>query len=93
MYNAKKLLVSSLWIIVGTGGAGLLVHLHVNQENTPGKYFDGKMGSSGGTILVGASCNLIFGFIDNAGLFFGCDLLDEIFEKLPNGDDCNVCAG
>lgn len=37
--------------------------------------------------------NLIFGFIDNAGLFFGCSYLDEIFEKLPGASDTNVCAG
>lgn len=37
--------------------------------------------------------NLIFGFIDNAGLFFGCSYLDEIFAKLPGASDSNVCAG
>ncbi len=37
--------------------------------------------------------NIIFGFIDNAGLFFGGVYLDEIFAKLPGGLDANVTAG
>lgn len=37
--------------------------------------------------------NIVFGFIDNAGLFFGGCYLDEIFEKLPGGYDANVTAG
>jgi hypothetical protein len=45
------------------------------------------------TIVVGMGSNVIFGFIDNAGLFFGGCYLDEIFEKLPGGKDGNICAG
>jgi len=37
--------------------------------------------------------NIVFGFIDNAGLFFGGCYLDEVFEKLPGGNDTNICAG
>ena len=37
--------------------------------------------------------NVVFGFIDNAGLFFGGVYLEELFEKLPGGDDANVLAG
>jgi Na+-translocating ferredoxin:NAD+ oxidoreductase RnfD subunit len=37
--------------------------------------------------------NVIFGFIDNAGLFFGGVYLEEIFALLPGGDDANVTAG
>lgn len=36
---------------------------------------------------------IVFGFIDNAGLFFGGVYLDELFEKLPGGLDANVTAG
>lgn len=38
--------------------------------------------------------NVIFGFIDNAGLFFGSNYLEEVFSKLPGGaTDANVTAG
>lgn len=37
--------------------------------------------------------NVVFGFIDNAGLFFGGCYLDEVFSKLPGGTDANICAG
>ena len=44
-------------------------------------------------ILVGGGAFIIFGFIDNAGLFFGGCYLDEVFELLPGSEDANVCAG
>jgi len=44
-------------------------------------------------VMAGLGGNIIFGFIDNAGLFFGSTYLDEIFELLPGGLDNNVCAG
>lgn len=37
--------------------------------------------------------NLVFGFIDNAGLFFGISYLEEIFSLLPGNADANVVAG
>eukprot|EP00335_Anophryoides_haemophila_P000050 CAMPEP_0204821484 /NCGR_PEP_ID=MMETSP1018-20131115/20874_1 /ASSEMBLY_ACC=CAM_ASM_000518 /TAXON_ID=46462 /ORGANISM="Anophryoides haemophila, Strain AH6" /LENGTH=107 /DNA_ID=CAMNT_0051933033 /DNA_START=354 /DNA_END=677 /DNA_ORIENTATION=+ len=37
--------------------------------------------------------NVVFGFIDNAGLFFGGCYLDEVFSLLPGSDDANVGAG
>jgi len=45
------------------------------------------------TILVGFFSNIIFGFIDNFGLFFGSNFLDEWFLMLPAADDANVFAG
>lgn len=39
------------------------------------------------------SANIVFGFIDNAGLFFGGVYLEELFAKLPAADDANVLAG
>jgi len=45
------------------------------------------------SIIVGLFSNLIFGFIDNAGLFFGANFLDEWFQMLPAADDANVFAG
>lgn len=37
--------------------------------------------------------NVVFGFIDNAGLFFGGCYLDEVFALLPGSEDANVAAG
>lgn len=45
------------------------------------------------TIMVGFFSNIIFGFIDNFGLFFGSNFLDEWFLMLPASDDANVFAG
>lgn len=36
---------------------------------------------------------LVFGFMDNAGLFFGATYLDEVFEMFPGAEDANVFAG
>jgi len=43
--------------------------------------------------MVGLVSNIIFGFIDNFGLFFGANFLDEWFMMLPKADDANVFAG
>lgn len=45
------------------------------------------------SIMVGFGSNIIFGFIDNFGLFFGSNFLDEWFLMLPGSDDANVFAG
>lgn len=45
------------------------------------------------SILAGLFSNIIFGFIDNFGLFFGANFLDEWFMMLPAADDANVFAG
>jgi len=45
------------------------------------------------SIGVGLFSQFIFGFIDNAGLFFGASFLDEWFMMLPAADDANVFAG
>lgn len=37
------------------------------------------------TILVGMASGLVFGFIDNAGLYFGMDKLDPLFEAMGAG--------
>lgn len=72
---------------------GYSIHVWSNSCLTFGTWFNGLKGLTGLTIVVGMSCNVVFGFIDNAGLFFGASFLDEIFEKLPGGSDANVCAG
>lgn len=56
-------------------------------------WFNGDGGVTVSTVIVGMAANIVFGFIDNAGLFFGGVYLEELFEKLPGGDDANVLAG
>jgi len=45
------------------------------------------------SIWVGMVSNIIFGFIDNFGLFFGAEFMDQWFMMLPASDDANVFAG
>lgn len=45
-------------------------------------------------VLVGMAAGFIFGFVDNAGLFFGMDALDGVFSKyLPFGTEEKVKSG
>tara|TARA_B100001094_G_scaffold331530_1_gene400193 strand:+ start:196 stop:693 length:498 start_codon:yes stop_codon:yes gene_type:complete len=44
-------------------------------------------------IIVGMASGVIFGFIDNFGLFTGMSILDPILKKLPGASDPNVFAG
>jgi len=44
-------------------------------------------------VAVGMVKNIVFGFLDNAGLFFGSNYLDEVFELLPGAADANIFAG
>ena len=37
------------------------------------------------TILVGMASGIVFGFIDNAGLYFGMDKLDPLFDAMGAG--------
>jgi len=69
------------------------VHEYYHPCTSFGEWFNGEKGVTFKTVMVGMCANMIFGFIDNAGLFFGCSYLDEIFCKLPGADDNNVCAG
>lgn len=45
------------------------------------------------SIIVGMFSNIIFGIIDNGGLFIGASFLDEWFQMLPAASDANVFAG
>ena len=53
-------------------------------------WINGVNGVNAKTVLVGMGGNIVFGFIDNAGLFFGGCYLDEVFELLPGSKDANV---
>lgn len=54
---------------------------------------NGEAGVTAETVIIGMMANTVFGFIDNAGLFFGGCYLDEVFALLPGSDDANVAAG
>jgi uncharacterized membrane protein required for colicin V production len=69
------------------------VHKCQFPDSDFGVFFNGPKGVRGDTVVVASMTNIIFGFIDNCGLFFGGSFLDEIFSKLPGGDDANCCAG
>jgi hypothetical protein len=43
--------------------------------------------------VVGMGSGFVFGFLDNAGLFFGMDMLDPIFSQIPMGKESLVVAG
>ena len=38
-------------------------------------------------VLVGMASGVVFGFVDNAGLFMGMEILDDLFRKLPFGNE------
>merc|ERR1712019_228802 len=44
-------------------------------------------------VFVGMMSGLVFGIIDNAGLFFGMEYLDPVFRKLDKGHEPLVLAG
>jgi hypothetical protein len=64
-----------------------------NKDITRSIWFDWDADNFLLSLVVGLSSNIVFGFIDNAGLFFGASFLDEWFQNLPGSDDANVFAG
>jgi len=57
------------------------------------KQFINGSDNSNMAIIVGMASGVIFGFIDNFGLFTGMSILDPILKKLPGASDPNVFAG
>lgn len=62
------------------------------DELTFGAWFNGDSVDMK-SILVGMTSGVVFGFVDNAGLFLGMDQLDSLFQRLPLGHEANVKAG
>lgn len=86
----QQLIVVSLVLILFFG---ILAYRAANEEHKKGKpnapdlsimkfLNNGIDNPSMKSILVGMSSGMVFGFIDNAGLFFGMDALDPY---LPGG--------
>jgi len=57
------------------------------------EWFNGDAENFWISLGVGLSSNIVFGAIDNGGLFFGASFLDEWFQHLPGSEDANVFAG
>ena len=89
-YRSKMLFAISFWLMVMFG----MVSYGVQRYNYPCTnadiFINGTEGITLKSVLVGMGGNIIFGFIDNAGLFFGGCYLDEVFELLPGANDANV---
>jgi len=64
-----------------------------NKGITVSEWFNGNESNFALSLAVGLSSNIVFGAIDNGGLFFGASFLDEWFQCLPCADDANVFAG
>ena len=82
-------------IIIATNAAGVMSYKAWKKNNPDGtlkEFFNGKS-MTHKSILVGMSSGLIFGFIDNFGLFMGMSILDPLLKQLPGAGDGNVFAG
>ena len=55
------------------------------------RWFNGKISLK--SICVGMMSGMVFGFIDNAGLFYGMEALDQYMVKLPDGCYRNFQSG
>lgn len=90
---AWMLLVESVVMCTGPGFISYYQHMYrFGDAGNFNRWFNSLDASFLG-IAVGSVSMLVFGFIDNAGLFFGSAYLDEFFEHLPASDDANVFAG
>lgn len=86
-------MVMTLIMFITFGIISWYVTTWKNKSITVGEWFNGDADNFLLSLLVGLSSNVAFGFIDNAGLFFGASFLDEWFQHLPGSDDANVMAG
>lgn len=91
--KAKNLIFQSIILIIWFGCMSYGVYQYKEPCGSFDIWFNGEEGVTIGTIIVGMFSNIVFGFIDNAGLFFGGVYLEEIFALLPGGNDANVTAG
>jgi hypothetical protein len=93
--QTQQILVFLLVVVVITYLAGILSYREWKKSNPQGtvkEYFNGQNPTTK-KIMVGMASGLIFGFIDNFGLFMGMSILDPLLKKLPGAGDANVFAG
>ena len=92
---SRDILVFLLIIVAVTAVVGRLSYQEWKKNNPEGtvqEYFNGKNMTTK-SIAVGMTSGLIFGFIDNFGLFMGMSVLDPVLKKLPGAANPNVFAG
>tara|TARA_Y100000590_G_scaffold283041_1_gene318396 strand:+ start:1440 stop:1910 length:471 start_codon:yes stop_codon:yes gene_type:complete len=88
------LLVVCLLLITGTGAYAYKTSKDKkNGKLTVQEFLGINPTPSVKSILVGMTSGLVFGFIDNAGLFFGMDALDPFLPKTKDGNLGLVAAG
>lgn len=96
--NSKQtyqILVFLLVVVAITYFVGVMSYREWKKSNPDGtvkEYFNGQNPTTK-KIMVGMASGLIFGFIDNFGLFMGMSILDPVIKKLPGASDTNVFAG
>tara|TARA_B100000963_G_scaffold346306_1_gene351380 strand:+ start:440 stop:889 length:450 start_codon:yes stop_codon:yes gene_type:complete len=76
-----KLLVVSILLIIGSGYAAFQSEKNKNPELTLSEFISLDPVPTVKSIGVGMVSGLIFGIIDNAGLFFGMSSLDPFLPK------------
>ena len=96
--KAVRLIVICVILIVFFGGMSYVMHKKrmkkKGKKTSLKKYLLGdtsNMKNFGKRFVVGMGSGLVFGFIDNAGLFMGMDSLEPFIERLS--PDKNVQAG
>jgi len=95
MKTSVQIAIFLLIVLAVTGVLGYSSYIKWKKNNPDGTlktFFNGKDMTSK-SILVGMASGLIFGFIDNFGLFMGMSVLDPLLKKLPFAKDPNVFAG
>lgn len=89
--NMVKFIILVVVVILVFG----VVAYNVQKTNEPNlnmnQFLMGNMTAL--SIGVGMMSGLVFGIIDNAGLFFGMEYLDPVLSGLPNGHEPLVLAG
>lgn len=95
--NVQQLLGGSAALILAFGykaytKAAQKHKKETGEELTVRAWFNGQKVTKKG-IMVGMASGVVFGMIDNLGLFLGMSALDEKFKQLPGGRYENVTAG
>lgn len=88
-----KLLISVVVLIVSFGLMSYISDKKKDPEMTFSVWFNGNAPTAK-AILIGMVSSIVFGFIDNAGLFFGMEALDPVFNKMlgikEDGKDATI---
>ena len=93
--NYRKLYILlgvSLTLILGSGYVSYSLYMKNNPKSNFKEWLNGKKFSMK-SIMVGMASGVVFGFIDNAGLYFGMDAIKPFIEELNLGNTENELAG